>query len=323
MKAITLQGFGGTEKLKLEEADKPKIKPDEILVSVKASAINRADIEKRKGNYPSSDFDPILGLEIAGVVEEAGEEAYGWEKGERIFGLIPSGGYAEYAVLNSKLAMPIPEHLSYEEAAAVPEVFMTAYQTLHWLGELKQGETVLIHAGASGVGTAAIQLAKQAGATVAVTAGSKEKLDFCKELGADITINYKEEDFAEKLADTGADVILDFIGATYWDQNIETLKTDGRLILIGFLGGTKLENANITPLLAKRLHVKGTLLSTRSIDYKARLTADLIDNVLPLFESQAIKPIVDKVFPLAEVANSHEYMESNKNTGKIVLHVAD
>jgi tumor protein p53-inducible protein 3 len=323
MKAIKLQGFGGTEQLKLEETDKPKIKADEILVAVKASAINRADIEKRKGNYPSSDFDPVLGLEIAGVVEEAGPEASGWLKGDRIFGLIPSGGYAEYAVINSKLAMSIPDEITYEQAAAVPEVFLTAYQTLHWLGELKQGETVLIHAGASGVGTAAIQLAKQAGATVAVTAGSQEKLDFCEDLGADITINYKEEDFAEKLADTGADVILDFVGAPYWDQNIKTLKTDGRMVLIGFLGGTELENVSIMPLLAKRLHVKGTLLSTRSIDYKARLTADLIDNVLPLFETESIKPIVDKVFPLEQIADAHDYMESNKNTGKIVLRIAE
>jgi tumor protein p53-inducible protein 3 len=323
MKAIKLQGFGGTEQLKLEETDKPKIKADEILVAVKASAINRADIEKRKGNYPSADFDPVLGLEIAGVVEEAGSEASGWLKGDRVFGLIPSGGYAEYAVINSKLAMSIPDELTYEQAAAVPEVFLTAYQTLHWLGELKQGETVLIHAGASGVGTAAIQLAKQAGATVAVTAGSQEKLNFCKDLGADITINYKEEDFAEKLADTGADVILDFVGAPYWDQNIKTLKTDGRMVLIGFLGGTDLENVSIMPLLAKRLHVKGTLLSTRTIDYKARLTADLIDNVLPLFETDSIKPIVDKVFSIEQVADAHDYMESNKNTGKIVLHVAE
>ena len=225
-------------------------------------------------------------------------------------------------------AIRIPDNMSFEEAAAIPEVFLTAYQTLYWLGELESEETVLIHAGASGVGTAAIQLAKKmTKAKVIVTAGSTEKLQFCKELGADKLINYKEEEFDQLVLEyteqKGVDLILDFVGASYWEKNLNSLKTDGRWVVIGVLGGAVVENVNLGMLLQKRITLNGTLLTPRSDDYKAQLTNEFIENVLPYFEKGLIKPIVDIVFPLDEVAKAHQYMEENKNIGKIILKIED
>src|SRR5699024_4868966 len=280
------------------------------------------DIINRRSSSGYLDH-PILGVEVAGVVEKVAADV-DIEVGTRVMGLVNGGAYAAYTVMPADRAMVIPENLSFEEAAAIPEVFLTAYQTLFWIGKLRVDETVLIHAGGSGVGTAAIQLAKQIGqANIITTAGSKEKLDFCRSLGADVCINYKEQDFDQEVLkatnNKGADLILDFIGASYWKKNLDSIKIDGRWVLIGLLGGAKVEKFNLMHLMAKRIQLTGTLLTPRSDQYKADLTADFASSAYDLFKNQTLKPIVDRVFPFEEMQKAHEYMENNKNTGKIVV----
>ncbi|OYD07365.1 NAD(P)H-quinone oxidoreductase [Paludifilum halophilum] len=326
MKAVLMDQQGGADQLRLGEAPAPKLTDDELLIRVKATALNRADIAQREGKYPPPPgASPLLGLEMAGVVEEVGANCSGWSKGDPVFGLLPGGGYAEYAVIPGDMAMPIPEGLSFEEAAAIAEVFLTAYQTLFWLGSLEKDQRVLIHAGASGVGTAAIQLAKWAGARVFVTAGSEKKLDVCRKLGADHGINYKEEAFDTEVKKAtegeGVDLILDFIGASYWEKNMASLGLDGTLVLISTLSGTRLDHFNLAPFLAKRIQVIGTTLRSRSLSYKIRLSQDFSRNALPLFEDGRLKPVVDRVFPMEEVQEAHRYMEANKNIGKIILRI--
>jgi putative PIG3 family NAD(P)H quinone oxidoreductase len=248
-----------------------------------------------------------------------------WKKGDKVFGLIPGGGYAEYAVINSETAMRIPDNLSFIEAAAIPEVFLTAYQTIFWLGELKPHQRILIHAGGSGVGTAAIQLAQEIDAEILVTAGSEEKLNVCRRLGASILINYKEGPFLQRVLDAtngeGVNLILDFIGAPYWEQNIKALSNEGRLILISMLGGATVEGFNLNYFLMKNLEVISTALRSRSVDYKIRLTKEFSNFALPRFQDGRLHPIIDKIFPLNKVADAHQYMEENKNIGKIILSI--
>lgn len=324
MKAITIKQPGGAEQLQLKEYDKPQPQAGELLIKVGAAAVNRTDIITRQnGSGPIK--SPILGVEVAGVVEEAGEGSH-IEAGTRVMGLVHGGGYAEYAIMPDKWAMEIPDGLSFEEAVAIPEVFLTAYQTLFWIGQLKADETVLIHAGGSGVGTAAIQLAKQLGqAKVITTAGSQEKLDFCKSLGADVTINYKEQNFDEEVLkatdNQGVDLILDFIGASYWEKNFNSIKVDGRWVLIGTLGGAVIEKANLFDIMRKRLSISGTLLTPRSDEYKATLSEEFYSKTVDLFKNETLKPIVDSIFSLEEVKQAHEHMEDNKNIGKIILKV--
>ncbi|MDM5214191.1 NAD(P)H-quinone oxidoreductase [Peribacillus sp. NJ4] len=324
MKAVVVKEPGGAEQLLFKDFSKPMLGKGEILIKVKASAINRTDIVSREGKSGYM-TNPILGIEVSGEVVETGEGA-NIELGTRVMGLVNGGGYAEYAVMPADRAMKIPDNLSFEEAAAIPEVFLTAYQTLFWLGELTDHDTVLIHAGGSGVGTAAIQLAKKlTKAKIITTAGSKEKLDFCHSLGADICINYKEQSFDEEVLkatnNQGADVILDFIGASYWEKNLKSIKTDGRWVLIGILGGTVVEKVNLMELLLKRVQLKGTLLTPRSDEYKKELTEEFVAKSMPLFLQNEIRAIVDRVFPFEEVKRAHEHMEANKNLGKIILQV--
>ncbi|UZD47708.1 NAD(P)H-quinone oxidoreductase [Peribacillus frigoritolerans] len=324
MKAVVVKEPGGAEQLLFKDFSKPVPGKGEILIKVKASAINRTDIVSREGKSGYM-ANPILGIEVSGEVVETGEGA-NIQTGTRVMGLVNGGGYAQYALMPADRAMKIPDNLSFEEAAAIPEVFLTAYQTLFWLGELTDQETVLIHAGGSGVGTAAIQLAKKlTKAKIITTAGSKEKLDFCQSLGADICINYKEQSFDEEILkatnNQGVDVILDFIGASYWEKNLKSIKTDGRWVLIGILGGTVVEKVNLMELLLKRVQLKGTLLTPRSDEYKKELTEEFVKKAMPLFRKNQIKAIVDHVFPFEEVQRAHEHMEANKNVGKIILQV--
>lgn len=327
MKAVVVEKPGGPEELKIMEVPIPTPAEGELLVRVKAGAINRTDILARKGGGSAyKKATNRLGVEMAGVVEEVGNQAGAWQAGDKVMGLV-SGGYAEYVVIPADRAMRIPDNLSYIEAAAIPEVFLTAYQTLYWIGKLQEGETVLIHAGASGVGTAAIQLAKQVSkANVIVTAGSAEKLAYCKELGADHVIDYKQAAFeqeVERITDSkGANLILDFIGASYWKKNIQSASMDGRLVLIGTLGG-KETDVDLSELMGKRLQVTGTLLTPRSDAYKAELSQELAQKILPLFESGVIKPIIDTVFPLEEIQLAHRRMEANENIGKIIFRVGE
>lgn len=325
MKAVSVIQPGEADQLIIEQREKPVPTPSELLIEVKAAALNRTDLLTRANQSLTAPY-PILGVEISGVVAENPGNDERYKIGTRVAGLVNQGGYAEYAVLPADRAIILPEALSFEQGAAIPEVFLTAYQTLYWLGELKPEQTVLIHAGASGVGTAAIQLAKQlTGARVIVTAGSEEKLAVCKDLGADVGINYKKEDFAEEVLkqthQKGVDVILDFIGASYWQKNLRCLKEDSQWILIGTLGGSTVKELDLTALMAKRVTLKATLLTPRSDDYKARLTQEFWSAACSYFESAAIRPIIDKRFPLAEVADAHRYMEANQNIGKIILTV--
>ena len=326
MKAIIFERPGGSDQLKLGKWRKPECGENEILVKVKATALNRADILQREGKYPPPiSASSILGLELSGVVEEVGTKVFKWKKDDRVFGLIPGGGYAEYAVIHEDMAMEIPGNLSFEEAAAIPEVFLTAYQSLIWLGELKAGEFVLIHAGASGVGTAAIQLAREIGVKIIITT-SAEKHKICKELGADLTIDYKSQNFKDEVlkftTNYGADVIIDFIGGPYFKHNIESLTRDGRLIQLATLGGGKVEDFDMRQILVKRLKIIGSTLRSRSLDYQTRLTKEFKDFTYEKIRKGIIKPVIDKVFRWQDVAVAHKRMEENKNIGKIILKVS-
>lgn len=326
MQAILIKEYGGPENLTLGEWPDPVPGSREILVKITAAGVNRADIQQREGKYPPPEgASPLLGLEMAGVVAGVGPGAGKWKEGDRVCGLLPGGGYAEYAVIQEDLALPVPEGISFTEAAALPEVFMTAFQAVNWIAKLKPGERILIHAGASGVGTAAIQLAREMGAVEIIVTASKPKHDLCLSLGADYAVDYKNEDFAAAIRDRtegrGVDVVIDFIAAPYFTRNLNVLRTDGRLVILAFLGGVKTETVNLVPLLAKRLQINGTTLRSREIGYKIALAKDLYDFAWERFADGRMKPVIDAVFPLEDVAEAHRYMEGNKNSGKIVLKV--
>ena len=325
MKAIIRTGDGGPEVLKLGEIPAPTPGPTQLLIKVRATALNRADTIQRQGGYPPPPGEPeTLGLELAGVVETMGDEVIGFTQGDHVFGLVGGGGYAQQAVIDYRMAMPIPEGWSFEHAAAVTEVFFTANETLFTLGGLCAGETVLIHAGGSGVGTAGTQMAHHAGARVFITAGSAEKIEGCKILGCTEGINYKECDFAEeimRLTDgKGVDVVQDFIGAPYWERNLSILKPRGRLVIVGLMGGS-VGQLELGPILRKRLQLFGSVMRPLPLEAKIRITQRFVSRWLPLLEDGKIKPVIDTVFPLSEVREAHEYMEANKNFGKIILTV--
>ena len=326
MQAITITAPGGPDVLKLGTVPDPIPSPEQILVRVRATALNRADTLQRQGQYPPPPGESaILGLELAGEVEAVGSAVTTIAVGERVFGLVGGGGYAEKAVIDARMAMPIPEGWSFAQAAAVPEVYFTAQETIFTLAGLKRGETILIHAGASGVGTAGIQMARETGATVLVTAGSAEKIQRCVDLGATAGCNYKEQDFAEWVQHAtngkGVDVIEDFIGAAYWDRNLKSLTLGGRLVLVGVMGGVKVET-NLGLILRKRLQVFGSVLRTRTLADKIDITRRFQANWLPLLTAGRIEPIIDCRFPLEQAAQAHQYMEDNKNFGKIILEVS-
>lgn len=327
MKAIQITKPGKNSSLTIGEITKPKPGPNEILVKIKAAGVNRADLLQRSGNYPPPEgAGKILGLEMAGIVENVGDKVRKWRKGDKVFSLLAGGGYAEYCVVHEKMAMPIPENISFKEAAAIPETFLTAFQALHWIGKLQKSETVLIHAGGSGVGTSAIQLAShQFDATIATTAGKTHKLETCRKLGADFAYNYKEQNFRDEIkkdiGENSIDLIIDFIGEPYWEQNIEVLAIDGRLVFLSFLGGHRVENVSLVPILRKRLSILGSTLRARSDSYKIDLTKDFVDQALPLFSRGDIKPVIDSIFDWENAETAHQRMKQNKNTGKIVLTV--
>lgn len=322
MKAIGIKQPGDSSQLQLMERDKPELKKGDLLIKVEAAGVNRTDILTRQRDTDTPE-NVRLGVEVAGIVVESQADDQ-FVVGNRIMGLVNGGGYSEYVVIPANRAMKIPDNLSFVEGAAISEVFATAYQTLFWIGGLKENETVLIHAGASGVGTAAIQLAKQLkNARVIVTAGSKEKLEFCRSLGADVVINYKEEPFDEVVLNEtngrGVDLILDFVGASYWEKNYRSAAVDSRWVLIGTLGGSKIDSFEIFSLMQKRIQLTGTGLTPRSDEYKAKLSQELIDETKALFESGSLKPIVDKTFKFEDAKSAHDYMEANRNIGKIIL----
>lgn len=261
MKAVILTEFGDPSVLKLREKPRPELRPNDILIKVKAAGVNRPDVIQRKGYYPAPEGEPqdILGLEVAGVVEEVGSEVTRWKVGDEVFTLIGGGGYAEYVRVDQYLALPKPQNLSFTEAASLPETLYTVWSNVFQRGGLKKGEKFLVHGGSSGIGITAIQLAKIIGADVYTTVGSKEKQEAVKALGATIAVNYKEEDFLEVLKEIGMDVILDMIGGDYYEKNIELLNPDGRLVYINSMGGAKV-TANLMKIMQKRLTVTGSTL---------------------------------------------------------------
>lgn len=323
MEAIIRTGDGGPEVLQLSEVPAPKPTATQLLVDVHATALNRADLIQRRGGYPPPPGDAdILGLEIAGTVAAVGRAVEGVSEGDRVFGLVGGGGYAAQAVIDYRMAMPIPDGWRFEEAAAVPEVFFTANENIFTLGELAAGEAILIHAGGSGVGTAGIQISHHAGANVFVTAGTSEKIHKCKTLGAIEGINYKTADFVAEIehltGGEGVDVVLDFIGAPYLEQNLSILKTKGRLLQVGLIGGATAE-IDLGTLMRKRLKIIGSVMRPQSIDEKIAITQRFVDRWLPELKNGTLKPVIDSVFPLAEARQAHTYMEANRNFGKIIL----
>ena len=326
MHAAIITKPGGPEVLRVQEIDEPKPGSDDLLVEVKATALNRADLLQRGGRYsgPQGIREDVPGLEMAGVVASVGERVTDFQVGDRVFGLLGGGGYAERVVTPSAMAVRIPESLDFVQAASIPEVFFTAHDALFNHCDLQMGERVLIHAIGSGVGIAAVQLARQMGASTFGTAGSDEKLRKAAELGLDVGINYRKEDFAEvvreKTGGRGVDVILDVVGADYWERNLASLAVKGRMVLVGTLTGGKVQT-DVRALMPKRLRISGTVLRGRAPEEKIEVTNQFKRHVLPLIVQGKIRPVVDRVFPLDQAAEAHRYMESNANFGKIVLAV--
>ncbi|MGK5095241.1 NAD(P)H-quinone oxidoreductase [Deltaproteobacteria bacterium TL4] len=323
MKAVTLLAFGEAENLRLTDIERPTLGPRDLLVKVKAAGVNRADILQRRGHYaPPPGDSEILGLEIAGDVEALGLEVEGFQKGDRVFGLITGGGYAEYASIDARMAIPMPEGWSYPYAAAIPEVFYTANETLFTLGQLTAGEVVLIHAGGSGVGTAGTQMAHYEGAKVFVTAGSPQKIERSRKLGSFAGIDYKTQDFVEEIKKwtdgDGVHLVLDFIGAAYLHRNIKILKHQGRLVLVGLMGGIKAE-INLALVISKRIKIFGSIMRSLPLAEKIAIKERFVTRWLPVLLEGSIHPVIDTVFPLEKVKAAHQYMENNQHFGKIIL----
>ena len=319
MKAIEVDG----DRLVWTDAPSPTLGDGEIRIRVKASAVNRADLSQRKGGYPPPPgASPILGLECSGVVEEIADHVTGFKVGDAVCALLAGGGHDQEVVVPAGQVLPIPKGLSFIEAAALPEVFATAYLNLYAEAALQPGERVLLHAGASGVGTAGIQLCRAFGNPVFVTAGSDDKIERCLSLGAAGGANRHDGSFVNHVAawtaGKGFDVILDPVGAAYLQDNIGSLAIDGRLVLIGLLGGVSAE-LPLGPMLRKRLRVIGSTLRARSVAAKSVIMSSLHDRVWPLIESGQIRPIVEAVFPIAETGRAHELLASDKTFGKLVL----
>lgn len=323
MHAVTATEPGGPEVLTWTEVPDPVPGPGEVLVKVAATAVNRADLLQRRGLYPPPPgASPIIGLECSGTVAALGPEVDGWAIDDQVCALLAGGGYAELVAVPAGQLLPLPPGLDLVTAAGVPEVACTVWSNLVMTARLRAGETLLVHGGAGGIGTFAIQLAVALGARVLATAGSPDKLRLCRELGAEVAIDYREQDFVEQVRQTagGADVILDNMGAKYLARNVAALATEGRLVIIGMQGGTKAE-LDIAALLAKRGSVHATSLRSRPTAAKARICTEVAEQVWPMFESGAIRPVIGRRLPLTEAAAAHTLLEEGATTGKVLLQV--
>ena len=325
MKGIVVHGEKGSPVLVWQEVADVVCGAGDVLVAVGATAVNRADLSQARGNYPPPPgASEILGLEMAGVIEAVGEGVTGWQVGDRVCALLPGGGYAETVVVPADMLMPVPQEWSLAQAAAIPEVWFTAYVNLFMEGHLQPSERALIHAGGSGVGTAAVQLVHSIGAEALVTAGAEAKLARCRKLGAVLAVNYKEEDFAQEVMTftngEGVDVVLDPVGAAYLDMNMQVLRRYGRLINIGLLSGAKTE-MNMGLLIGKRLKLIGSTLRTRPLAEKIAITRQFSEQFWPKLISGELQPIIDTVFAIEEAQAAHEYVAADKNIGKVVLAV--
>ena len=323
MKAIEIREPGDADVLVPTEVPDPAAGAGQVVIEVVAVGVNRADVMQRMGFYPPPPgASPLPGLEVSGRVVEVGAGVTGWSVGDEACALLDGGGYAERVAVPAGQLLPVPDGVALRDAAALPEVACTVWSNLVDVARLAPGETVLVHGGTSGIGTFAIQLAKARGCRVAVTAGTPEKLAFCRELGADVAVNYREDDFVEAVREAtdgrGADVVLDSIGAKYLSRNVDVLATGGRLVVIGLLGGRKGE-LDLAALLGKRGSITATSLRARDADDKARIVAAVRDEVWPLLADGSVRPVVHSTHPLAEAAAAHREMESSTHVGKILL----
>ncbi|MGD8256410.1 MAG: NAD(P)H-quinone oxidoreductase [Desulfobacterales bacterium] len=327
MKAIVVKQEKTRPFLIWEDVPDIRCNSEEVLVDVKATAVNRADLLQAQGLYPPPPGESeILGLEMAGIVSAIGDGVEGWQPGDRVLSLLAGGGYAEQAAVHHHMLIRLPDDWSFTQGAAVPEVWLTAFVNLFWEGKLKAEETVLIHAGASGVGTAAIQMAREIESFVCATAGSEPKLSRCRDLGATVAVNYKEQDFLEEVLNRtkgkGVDVILDPVGGSYLERNLKLLNENGRLVNIGLLGGASAE-LNLGLVLGKSLRIIGSRLRSRPLPEKIDITQAFKKQFWSLLEDGTLQPVVDRVFPIQEAQNAHHFVQQNKNIGKVVLEVSE
>lgn len=329
MRAVVMDGFGGVEVMRVDEVPKPTPKENEILIKVAATSINRPDLVQREGKYPAPPGDSeILGLEVSGIVESVGSAVSEWKPGDRVLALVGGGGYAEYAVAYANHVMPMPASMSFEEAACVCESYITAFLNVFMIGELKNGQTAILHGGGGGVNTAALQLAN------ALTPQAKKivtahpsKLERVKQLGADLVVDYTTTpDFSEAVKEftnkKGVDLILDHVGAKYLAPNMNSLGYKGQLVIIGVISGIKAE-LNLALMMVKRQQIVGSVLRSRPVAEKGEIIAEFTKRALPKFADRTIVPIIEKVFPIDEVVEAHRMMEEDKHFGKIVLKIAD
>ena len=324
MRHVIFDGAGGPEVVKLADAPVPQPGRGEVLVKVAAAGVNRPDVAQRGGSYPPPAGETnIPGLEIAGHVVAVGADVVGPALGEAVCALVGSGGYADYALAQAVLCLPVPKGLSLTEAAGIPETYFTVFDNVFTRGRLRAGETLLVHGGSSGIGSTAIQLAKAFGATVIVTAGSAEKCAFCHAIGADHAIDYKTQDFvAEVQAITdkrGVDVCLDMVGGSYTPRNLSIMAVEGRLVQVATLGGVIVEKFDLRAIMGKRLTLTGSTLRPRALPLKAAIAQQLRNAVWPLLDAGTVKPVIHAIFPLAEASAAHALMDSSAHCGKIML----
>lgn len=327
MKAIEVTAPGGPEVLTAAVVPEPDLGPGEVLIEVVAAGVNRADLLQRQGFYPPPPgASDILGLECSGRVAAVGEGVSGWSVGDEVCALLSGGGYAQYVAVPAGQVMPVPQGISLVQAAALPEVAATVYSNLHDVAEIHPGEWLLVHGGASGIGSFALQWARAMGVRTITTVGSEAKAQRCRELGADCAVNYRTEDFAERVREVteghGADVILDIIGAKYLGRNVASLATGGRLVVIGLQGGVRGE-LDLAALLRSRASITATSLRARSNEDKARICGALVADVWPLVAAERIVPVVDRVLPWHEAAHAHEVLDSSAHVGKVLLDFTD
>lgn len=325
MTVIAISEPGGPKVLKPETRPVPRPQGGDILIRVRAAGVNRPDVAQRSGAYPPPPgASDLPGLEVAGTVAAVGPDVRRWRVGDQVCALTPGGGYAEFCLTHESNALPVPHGFTLTEAAALPETFFTVWHNVFQRGGLKAGETFLVHGGSSGIGTAAIQLARAFGATVLTTAGSAEKCEACLRLGADRAINYREEDFVavtkEVTGGKGANLILDMVGGSYIERNYEAAAVEGRIVQIAVLGGAKAE-VNVARLMMKRLVHTGSTLRPRTVEFKGAVAAELERLVWPLLGERKVAPVMDMIYPLRDAWRAHERMEEGDHIGKIVLEV--
>ncbi len=323
MKVVEIAQSGGPEALQISERSIPEIKSGEVLIQVAAAGLNRADIMQRNGKYPPPPgASDILGLEVSGTVAAVADDVTNLTVGDQVCALLAGGGYAQYCTAPASSCLPIPGRLDWISAAAVPETFFTVWTNVFMRGQLKRGESVLIHGGSSGIGTTAIQLAGAFGAEVFATAGSREKCDACLQLGARHAINYRKQDFVEEIREQtngrGVDVILDIIAGSYLPRNIKCLAMEGRMVIIATQGGYRTD-LNVLPIMIKRLTVTGSTLRARTAEQKAEIARELLQHAWPLLEDGTVSPIVDSVFSMQDVRKAHRRLDSGAHVGKVIL----